>query len=152
MWRYMSAEMFLKHASADMLIEKLWWTSALPLRSNAFYQHNPINGAGRYRNPQLGHRTTMHPGLSRMSREELYKRKRYAVFACYRCHQWQYSNMFQKTHKCVKCRKRLMLERVNPALETDDIDEAIEFLQKMKKRDALKKGWSEFVSADKLLR
>ncbi|MFH0897310.1 MAG: DUF1922 domain-containing protein [Candidatus Bathyarchaeota archaeon] len=87
-----------------------------------------------------------------MSRKELYKLKRYAVFACYHCFQWQYSNMFQKTHKCVICGKTFYLLKVNPVFETDDIDEAIEFLQEMKKRKALKEGLGEFVSADKLLR
>lgn len=87
-----------------------------------------------------------------MSRKELYKRKRYAVFACYHCHQWQYSNMFQKTHKCVGCGRALSIERVNPAFETDDVDEAIHFLQELKKRRGLKGGGGEFVSADKLLR
>ena len=87
-----------------------------------------------------------------MSRKELYPRKRYAVFACYRCHQWQYSNMFQKTHRCVGCRRRLVLERVNPVFKTDDINEAIQILQALKKREALGEGWGEFVSADKLLR
>lgn len=87
-----------------------------------------------------------------MTRRVLYKRKRYGVFACYHCHQWQYSNMFQKTHKCVKCGKTLPLVKVNPAFETDDIDEAIEFLQELKKREGLGKGWGKFVTADKLLR
>ena len=45
-----------------------------------------------------------------------------------------------------------MLERVNPAFTTDDINEAIKCLQELKKRDAVGKGWGEFVSADKLLR
>jgi hypothetical protein len=45
-----------------------------------------------------------------------------------------------------------MLERVNPAFETDDINEALKYLQKLKRREAVGEGWGEFVSADKLLR
>lgn len=87
-----------------------------------------------------------------MTRRELYKRKSYAIFACYHCHQWQYSNMFQKTHKCVKCGKTLYLAKVNPVFETDDIDKTIQFLQKLKKQAGLRKGWGEFVTADELIR
>ena len=87
-----------------------------------------------------------------MSRKKLYKRKRYAVFVCYHCHQAQYSNMFQKTHKCVKCERTLSIKKVNPTFEADNVDAAIHFLQELKKRIGLKGGLDEFVSADKLLR
>jgi hypothetical protein len=85
------------------------------------------------------------------SRKELYAKKRYGVFACYHCHQWQGSNLFQKTHQCVKCGKTLSLVKVDPVLETDEVDEAIHFLQALKRREELKKNWGTFTSADKLL-
>jgi hypothetical protein len=58
--------------------------------------------------------------------------------------------MFQKTHRCVKCRRTLLLRRVNPVFETDDVDEAIKCLQELKKRAALKTGWIDFIAAYKL--
>lgn len=80
-----------------------------------------------------------------------YNRKRYCVFVCYHCRQWQYCNMYQKTHTCINCGKKLALVRVNPALETSDINEAILFIQEVKRRIGLRKGWGQFVTADKLL-
>ena len=59
--------------------------------------------------------------------------------------------MFQKTHKCVKCGKTLSIVKVDPAFETDDVDEAIHFLQELKRKEGLKKDWGTFTSADKLL-
>ncbi|UCH02401.1 MAG: hypothetical protein JSV20_01005 [Candidatus Bathyarchaeota archaeon] len=58
--------------------------------------------------------------------------------------------MLQKTHKCVNCRKNLLLSKVNPVFETDKINEAIHLIQEMKKQEGLRKGWGKFVTADKL--
>lgn len=85
-----------------------------------------------------------------MTRRDLCMRKRYGVFACYHCHQLQYCNMLQKTHRCVNCGKNLSLPKVNPIFKTDKIDEAIQLIQEMKKREGLRKGWGKFITADKL--
>lgn len=81
----------------------------------------------------------------------MYKKKRYGVFGCYFCFQWQYCNMFQKTHKCVKCGKNLILSKVRIVFESDEISAVIRFVQNLKEKAGLKRGQGEFVSADKLL-
>ena len=90
--------------------------------------------------------------MKTVDRKNLYKRKRYAVFACQYCHQWQYSNMFQQTHKCVKCGKTLILSKIDLTHTTDERAQAIAFLQNLKWKNGLKEGTGEFITADKLLR
>ena len=85
-----------------------------------------------------------------VSRKKLYQRKRFSVFACYHCHQLQYCNMFQKTHRCVQCRRTLLLKKINPIFTTDERDQAIRFIKEAKKRIGMSKGWDQFITADKV--
>jgi len=58
--------------------------------------------------------------------------------------------MFQKTHRCVNCRRTLIIRKINPTFKTDYKDKAIEFVKEAKKRIGLRKGWNKLVTADKL--
>jgi hypothetical protein len=60
--------------------------------------------------------------------------------------------MFQKTHKCVKCGKNLILSKVRTVFESDEIREVIRFVQNLKEKAGLKRGQGGFISADELLR
>lgn len=80
-----------------------------------------------------------------------HKQKHYNVFSCYHCRQWQYCNTTHKTHRCTYCSKRLLISRIKPTFETDDINEAIKFIQEIKRLVNLKKGGETFVTAEELL-
>lgn len=85
------------------------------------------------------------------SRKQLYRRKKYGVFGCNRCHGWQLSNQFQKTHKCPYCGRILRLDKVHIIYETDDPEEAVEYVKELKMRRAQRRGEPELITADKLL-
>lgn len=85
-----------------------------------------------------------------VDRKTLYRKKRYGVFSCYRCHSPNLSNMFQKGHTCTGCGRILRLDKVHILFGSDKMDEALAYLQELKKQSALSRGEMDFTSADKL--
>lgn len=69
-----------------------------------------------------------------ISHKVLYKKKRYGIIGCLKCHTLNITNLFQKTHKCLGCGCEIPIDKVHVIFGSDNVREVSAYLkaQKMK--------------------